>query len=90
VRGCPLSDCSAPTELPASATEDLVVSGERAFWHTDAVGWVSADGASCQTLVYGDRPDSVDFWGVTDSSAYAGGRLGDAFGPLRVLRVPLD
>lgn len=85
---CALPDCSAPAELPGRATDGLVLHGERLFWQTDALGSVSRDGATCQNLVFGEWPDNVGIWGVTDDYAYLAGSFDGDFEPTVLIRLP--
>jgi hypothetical protein len=87
---CPLSDCSSPTKLGPMATDGLVAHGARLYWQTDSLGWVTADGSSCRNLVYGDFPDNVELWSVTDDYLYLAGSFGDAFAATSVIRMPVD
>lgn len=86
---CAISDCETPTALAPQATDDLVVHGMRAFWQTDSLGWTALDGTDCQNLVFGDFPDYVSIWGVTDDYVYLAGTFADVFGSVQVIRLAL-
>jgi hypothetical protein len=90
VLSCPLSDCSAPTELFGNAEIGLEVRGTRAYAVGDALQYAALDGTDCGTLIFGAFPDELGVFTMTDEAAYTVGTFdADPF-TTQMYRVPLQ
>jgi hypothetical protein len=74
VYSCTPPDCDTPTiHTEGGASDGFLVNGDRIIHATESLAWTSVDGSQCGNLVFGDFPNQVNRFAVTDGHVYVDG-----------------